>query len=128
MPMTQESPALSIHDVVADEVLDCAYRWLCERRKFYPDDADIWTFRHSWPEERERLRQELIAGIYRFGLLSRVQLTSGETIDLWSARDALVLKCLALTLASALPSSPRCFHLKAVDGDKSKGPKPRCVQ
>ena len=103
MPMMRESPDLSIHDVVADGVLDCAYRWLCERRKFYPDDADIWTFRHGWLGERERLRQELIAGIYRFGLLSRVQLASGETIDLWSARDALVLKCLALTLAAALP-------------------------
>ena len=58
MPMMRESPALSIHDVVADEVLDCAYRWLCERRKFYPDAADIWSFRRDWPGERERLRQE----------------------------------------------------------------------
>jgi hypothetical protein len=82
----------------------------------------IWTFRHGWPGERERLRQELIAGTYRFGLLSRVQLASGEAIDLWCARDALVLKCLALTLAAALPRSPRCFHLKAVGGDK-KGAK-----
>jgi hypothetical protein len=68
--MLRESPALSIHDVVADEVLECAYRWLCERRKFYPDAADIWTFRHGWSGERERLRQELMAGTYRFGLLA----------------------------------------------------------
>ena len=109
-------------------MLDCAYHWLCKRHKLYPNAADIWTFRHRWPGERERLRQKLIAGTYRFGLLSRVQLASGEPIYLWSARDALVLKCLALTLAPPLPRSSRCFHIKAVSGDKIKGPKRRCVQ
>ena len=62
MPMKRESPMLSVHDVVTDDVLDGAYRWLCERRKRYPDAADIWTFRQRWPRERERTRQELIAG------------------------------------------------------------------
>ena len=122
IPMIRESPVLSIHGVVADDVLDDAYRWLCERRKRYPDAAVIWTFRQRWPRERERIRQELIAGTYRFGLLSRVRRFSTESLDLWSAPDALVLKCLALTLASALPRSPRCFHLKAIGGDK-KGAK-----
>ncbi len=36
----------------------------------------------------------LAAGRYRFGLLTRVTLKDGEEIDLWSARDALVLKAL----------------------------------
>ena len=35
---------------------------------------------------------------YRFSLLTRITLKDGEDTDLWSARDALVLKALALAL------------------------------
>ena len=112
----------SIHDVVTDAVMDRAYEWLCERRKAYPDAADVWSFRHHWTEERERIRAALIASTYRFGLLHRVTLATGEIMELWSARDALVLKCLALTLVQRLPRSSRCFHLKA-DGVQKHGAK-----
>lgn len=50
--------------------------------------------------------------------MRRVKLKSGEDIDLWSARDALVLKCLARVLGSRLPLSPRCCHLKGHGGAK----------
>ena len=50
-------------------------------------------------EEKEQIRTELLAGRYRFGLLARVTLKHGEEVDLWSARDALVLKALAIVLA-----------------------------
>ncbi len=55
-----------------------------------------------------RIKAELVAGRYRFGLLTRITLADGEDIDLWSARDALVLKALTIVLAKHLPiSSPR---------------------
>jgi len=38
------------------------------------------------------------------GLLSRVTLQNGEEVDLWPARDAVVLKALALVL----PPISRC--------------------
>ena len=68
------------------------------RRRNYPADADVWSLRRSWAEEKEQIRTELLAGRYRFGLLARVTLKHGEEVDLWSARDALVLKALAIVL------------------------------
>jgi RNA-directed DNA polymerase len=51
-------------------------------------------------------------------VLSRLTLKSGEEINLWSARDALVLKAVTLVLAQCLPLSPRCTHLKGHGGSK----------
>ncbi|MGH7817453.1 MAG: reverse transcriptase/maturase family protein, partial [Candidatus Binatia bacterium] len=108
----------TMEDLVSDEVLNLAYEWLCQRRKNFPDDSDIWSLRRNWLSEQTRLRSELLGGAYRFGLLSRVKLKSGEEIDLWSARDALVLKCLSLVLAKKLSLSPRCAHVKGNGGSK----------
>ena len=66
-----------------------------------------------------RLRRELREGSYRFGLLSRLTLQSGEEIDVWSARDALVLKALAIVLGRHLAVSPRCVHVKGHGGAKA---------
>jgi RNA-directed DNA polymerase len=99
-----------------------AYAWLCKQRRDYPDAADIWSFRTHWPAERARLCEELIMGRYRLSVLTRVTLQSGDSVDLWAARDALLLKCLTLVLSSYLPRSDRCFHLKS-EGENKKGVK-----
>lgn len=31
--------------IASDAVLDDAYEWLCHRRRDYPADADVWSFR-----------------------------------------------------------------------------------
>ncbi len=85
-------------ELTSDDVLDTAYDWLCRRRRNYPADADVWSLRRSWAEEKDRLKVDFAAGRYRFGLLTRVTLADGEEIDLWSARDGLVLKALAIVL------------------------------
>jgi hypothetical protein len=41
--------------LTADEVLDNAFAWLCKRRRSYPADADVWSFRQRWPAEKDRL-------------------------------------------------------------------------
>jgi hypothetical protein len=74
--------------------------------------------RHRWPQEQARLRAELLAGEYQISLLSRVTRANGEEIDLWAARDAVVLKALALVLAPRLPASPHCYHLPGRGGAK----------
>ncbi len=38
----------------SDEVLDTAYDWLCRRRRDYPADADVWSFRQAWAREEAR--------------------------------------------------------------------------
>ncbi len=78
--------------LASDAVLDAAFEWLCRRRRDYPADADVWSFRRDWPDEKSRIQADLLAGAFRFGLLDRITLADGSVIDLWSARDALVLE------------------------------------
>jgi hypothetical protein len=106
-------------ELTSDDVLDTAYDWLCRRRRAYPADADVWSFRQAWAQEKDRLKAALAAGRFRFGLLTRITLKAGEEIDLWSARNALVLKALAIVLAKHLPVSPRCTHVKGHGGAKT---------
>ncbi len=56
--------------LTSDEVLDKAYAWLCQRRRNYPADADVWSFRQGWAREKDRLKEALAAGRFRFGLLT----------------------------------------------------------
>lgn len=111
--------SISLSDLASDPLLDRAFEWLCHRRRAYPPDADIWGFRRRWPEERERLRADLAAGRFRFGLQRRITLADGSQVDLWSPRDALVLKCLAWLLGERLGISKRCAHLKGHGGAKA---------
>jgi RNA-directed DNA polymerase len=64
--------------------------------------------RRDWTREKEQIKNALLSGNYRFSLLTRMTLKDGEDTDLWSARDALVLKALALVLGEQLPVSRRC--------------------
>ena len=105
--------------LAADTVLDTAYAWLCKQRNHWPADADVWSLRFHWSCEKPRVQAELREGRYRFEPLSRVTGKDGEVMHLWSARDALVLKALALVLAEHLPVSPRCVHVKGHGGAKA---------
>ncbi len=98
--------------MISDAVLDAAYDWLCKRRRVYPDHADVWDFRRHWPAEKASLQSDLSAGDFRFGLLDRITKVDGNEIDLWSARDALVLKAFAIVMARHLPVSRSCTHVK----------------
>jgi RNA-directed DNA polymerase len=100
-------------------VLDQAYRWLCQQRRDYPPDADVWDVRFHWHAERIRLEAELRCGRFRFGPLSVITKADGEVLHLWSARDALVLKALALIVGPLLRLSPRCVHVKGHGGLKA---------
>ncbi len=121
---------VTLAHVARDAVLNTAYDWLCRRRRDYPADADVWSLRRSWAEEKERVRTDLLAGRYHFALLTRVTLSDGDEIDLWSARDALVLKALAIVLARHLPVSRSCTHVKGcVAGTGGRvGPRRRCAR
>lgn len=81
--------SISLTHLASGSLLDRAFEWLCHRRRDYPPDADIWSFRQRWPEEKERLQADLLAGRFRFGLLRRIALKDGSEVDLWSPRDAM---------------------------------------
>jgi RNA-directed DNA polymerase len=107
-----------LEQLASYEVLDTAYEWLSDRRRDYSANSDVWSFRRCWKREKAQIKDEPLSGNYRFSLLSRVTLKNGEETDLWSARDALVLKSLALVLSEHLPVSRRCTHLKGNGGAK----------
>jgi hypothetical protein len=104
--------------LVSDDVLDAAYGWLCRRRRDYPANSDVWSFRRDRALEKQRIRSNLLAGRYCFDLLDRITLADGSDIDLWSSRDALVLKALTMVLSDVLPVSSRCTHVKGHGGAK----------
>ena len=78
----------------------------------------VWNLRRHWSTEKAKLQRELSEGTYQIGLLSRTTLANGEDVDLWSARDALVMKALTIVLQPVLPFSIRCTHLKGHGGLK----------
>ncbi len=99
--------------------LDEAYTWVCKQRHNHPPNSDIWNLRFHWDREKHRLMQELDNQTYRFEPLEVITKGNGEMIHLWSARDALVLKCLALFLPPYLYLSPHCTHVKGHGGMKA---------
>jgi hypothetical protein len=38
--------------LVSDAVLDAAFAWVCRRRGHWPADADVWSCRRGWPDEK----------------------------------------------------------------------------
>ena len=108
-------------DLIASEsVLQQAYAWLCERRQDHSPKDDVWDLRWRWEEIRPRLQDLLRAGEYRLGPVRRIH-HGDETIEVWSAKDALVLKATALVLtAHWLPDfSHHCHHLEGRGGAKA---------
>jgi hypothetical protein len=47
-----------------------------------------------------------------------VELHDGSHVDVWTSRDALVLKALTLSLAPLLPVLPSCTHIRGNGGAK----------
>lgn len=99
--------------------LDAAYHWLCHQRRDFPATADVWHLRRHWPAVRQRLQTELIAGTVRLGPLTIITPAESEPLHLWGARDALILKALALAVAPRLVPSPHCVHVKGHGGLKA---------
>ena len=61
-----------LEDITADCSLDAAYEWLCNRRKDYPEYADVWSLRFDWPDEEARIQHDLLSECYRFEPLAVV--------------------------------------------------------
>ncbi len=113
---------ITAETLAAEARLDAAFDWLRKRRKDWPAGADVWALRRRWPQEMARMQQELRAGTYEIGLLSRVTLSRDglqEEVDLWPARDAVVMKALAELLLEHLPISPRVAHIAGNGGQKA---------
>ena len=105
--------------LISDQVLEHAFSWLCRQRKHWPADADVWQVRAQWKSVKQTLIHELGNSTYRFDPMARITKANGETLHVWSARDAVVLKAMALVLGEVLPQSARCTHVKGHGGAKA---------
>jgi hypothetical protein len=97
-----------------------AFAWLCLSRRKFPESSDIWDFRRIWPQQASEIMRVFWQGAYQLGLQQKITLASGETVDLWSACDALVLKVITwLIEARVRPFMlTTCYHLKGHGGLK----------
>jgi hypothetical protein len=109
-----------IGEVASDAVLEQAYRWLCKRRKRYWHNNDVWTLRWRWSEVKAQVRASLLSGTYRFEAMDMIP-DSPDEVALWTSRDALVLKALAIVLTRHLaPRLPKtCYHVVDNGGSKA---------
>jgi len=84
----------------------------------------LWIW-HARRDEKPGIRRAPLSGEHRFGLLDRVMKADGTDIDVWSARDALLLKPMTIVL---VPVSPRGTHVKGNGGAKTgiRGARPPC--
>lgn len=98
--------------LLADATLEEAYAWLCTQRQDYSHNSDVWALRQHWPEVKDLIRREVAAGTYAFALV-QVYHIDGETRDVWAARDAVVLKALAIVLGAYLTPRFTPYYLSS---------------
>jgi RNA-directed DNA polymerase len=97
-----------------------AYQWLCRSRKKHPPSSDVWDLRRSWKEQADALLVAFESGDYQMSVQKKMALTDGETIAVWSSRDALVVKVLTWIIEKRLKPAlhKTCYHLKRHGGLK----------
>ncbi len=108
----------------AEKYIDAAYLWVCQKRKDYHFNNEVWHLRVHWQEERAQLLHDLKAQRFSFDLVKKIS-TADRTTFLWTAKDALVLKIMALHLEKKIKPtlSGQIYHLKAEAGQEKRGSK-----
>lgn len=101
-----------------DELED-AYLWVCDIRKDYSPNSDIWELRRNWPNIKDSFLAHLNNGLYEFKILDRYEIEDA-VISLWHSQDMIALKlitnALQLRIGPYIPKS--CYHVKGHGGLK----------
>jgi len=117
---TAASSTIRMTEIISETIIDQAYEWLCQRRKDYSHHNDVWHLRWKWAVIKPELQKSLLNGDYAFDPVAVVY-CAGERFLIWSARDALVLKAVALVLNRWLKPlfANRVYHLAGTGGAKA---------
>ena len=101
------------------EDLESAFLWICELRKDYSPNSDIWDLRRNWNNIKHLMREQLNDGTYQFSVLDRY-VFDDATLSLWSSKDMIALKLIAQALETLIKNDiPKsCYHLKGHGGLK----------
>ena len=105
-------PSELIQKIASDSVINRAYYWMCERRKDFSHNDEVWDIRFRWSEFKPHLQKTLLAGEYTISSQIVIK-TPDRRTELWSAKDALVLKAISKVLGEHLKPvlSRNCYHL-----------------
>ncbi len=108
-----------LSNIASDAILEDAYRWLCNARKDSHFNNDVWHLRFHWSKTKDHIRQKLLNDEYYFSPCKAYKV-NGESVGVWNAEDALVLKAMSLVLTEYLTPqlSEHCYHLKGKGGTK----------
>ncbi|KKL73530.1 hypothetical protein LCGC14_2074000, partial [marine sediment metagenome] len=99
--------------------LEKAFKYVCKKRIGYSHNNDIWDLKLTWNREKQQLYEQLNSGTYSFEPVRKITSESG-TLEIWSSRDAVVLKALEMMLSERIRSelSAKCCHIKGNRGSK----------
>lgn len=111
--MTVFPPLITIND------LEAAFQWICELRKDYSPNSDIWGLRRDWHHIKDEMLSQINAGTYQFSPLSRYEFDD-TTLSLWTSQDMMVLKLIAEVMSQEMADHlPKyCYQLKGHGGLK----------
>ena len=109
-----------LEKISSDDNLNQAYEWLCQRRKDYSANSDVWRLRQGWEKDngaqcRDSIRQTLTTGSWQFQVVPLHRIKTANKIDVLAlipALDALVLRAIAQVLSKAIPIHSNCLHVK----------------
>lgn len=102
--------------IAEDQTIDRAYSWLCQARKDYSSNSDVWNFRRHWGKVKPKLQKMLKEGTYEFGPLQQHRFQD-KMVTLWSSQDALVLRAMASVLGDKIrPQLSHVYHVKGQGG------------
>ncbi|WP_455872222.1 reverse transcriptase domain-containing protein [Serratia proteamaculans] len=101
----------------ADADWQAAWRWLYQRRRHAPANADIWHLRYHRPRLEPALYALVVSGQYRLSAMQVHHYAERSWVQ-WCAQDALVLKWVALQAERLLPTHKRCAHLRGHGGSR----------
>ena len=102
-----------------EEILENAFNHVCKKRINYSHNNDIWDLRLNWNKEKQELYEQLNNATYKFEPVRKITTERG-ILEIWSSRDAVVLKALEIILSERLGPelSEKCCHIKGTGGLK----------
>ena len=97
-------------------LLDDALLFLVKKKRYAPDNDDIWPMRLNWQVYKVQLGEALRSGAFVFSPCKVVEYKKGKYLHSFRTQDMLVLKALAMTLNQVLPKSRLCYSWKRHGG------------
>ena len=106
-----------LQKLASAEALAAAFAHVCKKHKHYHHHADIWHVRRHWATVLPRLQRKLLTGTYFFSPIQQYWHSERqETVSLWCAEDAIVLKVMSTVLGEHLAQTLDLSAVKHVKG------------